>query len=167
MAFILSGDGRDEDVVGAFRRYQDYLQSSKDRFPPSACALATSGWYFDAADHRCPHDAWLEALELSESATGNRREKRSLSMKVRLLGAYHDGHIELRYPRVLGYTLDIKDGEHGHRDWRYDELRVSDQGTLIHEIEWCGLRDTGTWTIEASDVEFRWVPDGGDEPAQS
>jgi hypothetical protein len=55
MVFILSADGRDEDVVGAFRRYQDYLQSLKDGFPPSAYALATSDWYFNFNDHRCPH----------------------------------------------------------------------------------------------------------------
>jgi hypothetical protein len=165
MAFILSGDGRDEDVVGAFRRYREHIQSSRDRFPPSAYALATSDWYFNFSDHRCPHDAWLEELKVSETASGSRREKRGLSINVRLLGAYHDGHIELRYPRVFAYVLDIKDGKHGHRDWRYDELRLSDQGTLIHEIEWRSLHDTGTWTIEASDLEFRWIPDGGDEPA--
>jgi hypothetical protein len=36
MVFILSADGRDEDVVGAFRRYQDYLQSIRVGFrhPP-------------------------------------------------------------------------------------------------------------------------------------
>ena len=60
MAFILAADGRDDDVVNAFRRYQDYLQSLRDTFAPSAFALATSEWYFNFNDHRCPHDAWLE-----------------------------------------------------------------------------------------------------------
>jgi hypothetical protein len=59
---------------------------------------------------------------------------------------------------VFSYRLDAWDGELGHKDWRYDELRLSDQNTLIHEIEWCGMRDTGRWLIEASDLEFRWLP---------
>jgi hypothetical protein len=74
MVFILSADGRHEDVVGAFRHYRDYLESARDRFPPSAYALVSSDWYFDFTDHRCPHDAWLETLILSEPSTGDRRE---------------------------------------------------------------------------------------------
>ena len=54
MAFILAADGRYADVVGAFRRYQEYLQSLRDVFPPSAFTLATSDWYFNFNDHRCP-----------------------------------------------------------------------------------------------------------------
>jgi hypothetical protein len=77
---------------------------------------------------------------------------------VRLLGAYHDGHIELRYANVLRYELNVSDAERGHRDWRYDELRMSDRGHLIHEIEWRGASDVGIWVIEASDLEFRWLP---------
>ena len=41
---------------------------------------------------------------------------------------------------------------------RYDELRLSERGNLIHEIEWCGATDTASWIIDASDTEFRWVP---------
>lgn|SRR5215471_1351559 len=65
---------------------------------------------------------------------------------------------ELRYPRVFRYALNVIDGERGHRDWRYDELRLSDRGYLFHEIEWSGLYATGVWVIEALDLEFRWVP---------
>jgi hypothetical protein len=157
MAFILAADGRDDDVVGAFRRYHDYLQSLKHAFPPSAYALATSNWYFDFNDHRCPHDAWLETLDLRELPSGERGGERSLSLTVRFLGAYHDGLIELRYPRVFAYRLNIDHGAAGHRDWRYDELRVSEHGNLVHEIEWAGAGDVGVWIIEASDLEFRWI----------
>lgn len=89
---------------------------------------------------------------------GKRRQQRSLSVNVRLLGAYHDGYIELRYPHVSRCALNVTDGERGHRDWRYDELRLSDRGYLVHEIEWSGLYATGVWVIEALDLEFRWVP---------
>jgi hypothetical protein len=158
MTFILAADGRDDDVTGAFRRYREYLQSTKDVFPVSAFALATSEWYFDFRQHRCPHDAWLETLSFSESFLSEQDKSRSLSLNVRLLGAFHDGHIELHYPQVFRYTLDVRHGVRGHRDWRYDELRISDMGHLVHEIEWWGLEKTGVWLIEASDLEYSWVP---------
>lgn len=154
--FVLGSDGRDDDVVGAFRRYQHYLATVKDKFPRSAYALATSDWYFNFQDHRCPHDAWLESFNLLEASSGERSDVRTLSLKVRLLGAYHDGIIELRYPRIFAYRLNLEDGDSGHHDWRYDEFRLSDRATVIHEIEWCGLQHVGTWFIEASDVEFAW-----------
>lgn len=157
MAFILANDGRD---AAAFLRYRDYLASVKAAFPPSAYALATSDWYGDFKDHRCPHDAWLEELSLTEPASGPRNTGRTLSLRLRLLGAYHDGHIELVYPQVFRYSLDLKAGNTGHGDWRYDELRLSEDGHLIHEIEWWDFEPTPTarWIIEASDVEYRWIP---------
>jgi hypothetical protein len=130
----------------------------KAAFPPSAFALASSDWYHDSRDHRCPHDAWLESVAVRETASGERQEKRSLSITMRLLGAYQDGHIELVYPHVFAHRLDVWEGASGHRDWRYDELRLSEHSTLIHEIEWSGMRDTGRWLIEAADLEFRWLP---------
>jgi hypothetical protein len=155
---LLAADGRDDDTAGAFERYRAHLASSRDSFPHSAYALATSDWYFNFSDHRCPHDGWLESLSLTEPVSGARNEVRSVSMRVRLLGAYHNGHIELLYPRVFGYRLSVNDGECGHHDWRYDELRLSARGHVIHEIEWYRLNEIGSWLIEASDVEFRWIP---------
>jgi hypothetical protein len=162
MVFILSGDGRNEDVVAAYDRYRNYLQSTREKFPSSAYALATSDWYHNFNDHRCPHDAWLESVEIGEDASGVRHEERTAALKIRLLGAYHDGHIELRYPRVFSYALRGDAVGRGHRDWLYDELRLSEQDRLIHEIEWCGTDDTAHWFIEAADLEFRWIP----RPAQ-
>lgn len=158
MTFILASDGRDADVVGAFKRYGEYLGSLSETFPRHAYALATSDWYFNFDDHRCPHDAWLESLSLTESASNSQASDRGLSIRVRLLGAYQDGYVELLYPHVFAYRFDVIDGRHGHRDWRYDELRQSKDGHLIHEIEWCGATGTGSWLIEASDVEFQWLP---------
>jgi hypothetical protein len=158
MAFILSGDGRDEDVLDAFRRYVEYIEAHQADFPPSAYALATSEWFYNFSNHRCPHDAWLEAVTVSEPSSGKRHERRSCSVSIRLLGAFHDGHIELRYPQVFAYSLSACSAPRGHRDWRYDEFRLSDEGHLIHEIEWWGRERTATWTIVASDVEFGWLP---------
>ncbi len=155
--FILAKH-RDADAVAAFKRYQKYLVKEKERFPASAYSLATSDWYFGFSDHRAPHDAWLESVTLNEVASGKRNEVRHSTLTIRLLGAYHDGFIELTYPKVYSYNFASGDVTTGHRDWRYDELRLDKSGRLVHEIEWCGMRDTAHWLIVASDVEHRWSP---------
>jgi hypothetical protein len=157
MAFILS-EQRNRDVVTAFRLYRGYLEQHRPVFPAVAHALASSEWYYDPADHRCPHDAWLEDVRLVESGSGKRREGRATSIFIRLLGAYHDGHVEFHYPQVFRYDLQLNPATHGHRDWRYDEFRVTDDGHLLHEIEWWSHEGIGRWLIEASDVEFSWRP---------
>ena len=79
------------------------------------------------------------------------------SIKIRLREAYDDGVIELVYPQVFQFNLSYK-GKLGHQNWRYDEFRLADSGHVIHEIEWCGARETGNWLIEASDVIYTWLP---------
>ncbi len=158
MAFILASDGRDDDAEGAFRRYADYLQSAKADFPPSAFALATSGWYFGFGGHS-PHDAKLEALEFAECPAPDEYRGRITSLTVRLRAAYENGQIELFYPEVFAYKLAGKDVECGHSDWRYDELRLSEHGHVVHEIEWWGGGNLARWLIEASDLELRWIPE--------
>jgi hypothetical protein len=81
-----------------------------------------------------------------------------------LLGAYHDGHIEITYPKMFSYALQSfmpgKVASHG--DWRYDEFRLSERGHLLHEIEWAGAPGAQgksfSWLIEADDIDFRWTP---------
>ena len=52
----------------------------------------------------------------------------------------------------------IIDGELGHRDWRYDEFRLSDRGHLQHVIEWYNVGEVCQWTIESDDVVASWHP---------
>jgi hypothetical protein len=143
-----------------FAEYREYLESNRTRFPVGAFGLATSTWYYDPQDHRCPHDAWLEAATIEEPAKGERHEVRSTALRIRLLGAYHDGHIELLYSNVVRYELGLAVGRRGHGDWRYDEFRLTESGHLLHEIEWSGAVNTSRWIIEAEDVAFSWQADG-------
>lgn len=155
--FIL-GPERDKDVVAAFESYAHYLKAERRRFPQNAYELATSDWYFDFRDHRCPHDAWIETVAITESAQGEREVERSSAITMTLLGAYHDLGMKFSYPRIYAYRFDTGDCLRGHGDFRYDEFRVSQRGNLLHEIEWATHQGTGTWLIEASDVEFTWWP---------
>ena len=164
MAFYLSKE-RAEDVVSAYRRYQKYLFQHRENFPPNAFSLATVEWYHDPNDHRCPHDSWVESFFLSSSVAESK--KRPPTLHIRLLGAYHDGHIELTYPQVYGYTLEGSSTD-GQADWLYDEFRLSSQNRLIHEIEWAetGSSRVSRWIIEADDIKFRWLPISAGEPVK-
>jgi hypothetical protein len=71
-----------------------------------------------------------------------------LTFSIELLGAYHDLRLRLSYPRVFGYQLLGDAVAQGHSDWRYDEFRVSNNGHLLHEIEWWGHEATSRWLIE-------------------
>jgi hypothetical protein len=155
--FIL-GPQRDIDAEASFQKYEAYLKNERVRFPPSAYALATSDWYFGFSDHRAPHDAWLEALTISEPSAGERNEQRETSITIRLLSAYHDGHIELHYPRVFEHSLVSAQLRQGQGDWRYDEFRLNQRGHLVHEIEWAAFGATNNWVIAASDVHHKWLP---------
>ena len=162
MVYILT-DQRDDEETGssAFVRYRVYLASVQNRLPRGAYSLASSDWYFNSKDHRSPHDAWLEEVCIQESELG-RHQARTVEIHIRLLGAYQDGWIHLRYRDVSRYRLDLAPHSsapaHGHRDWRYDEYRLAANGRVEHEIEWWGVRSTASWLIEAADIEYAWEP---------
>jgi hypothetical protein len=159
MTYILSAQRSPDDLQEAKRLwnlYRRYLLENEAKFPPGAFALACSDWYFGCEDHRAPHDAWLESATFFEPASGERNEVRHLSLKLRLLGAYHDKWLEYYYPRVFAYEISNGRSDAGHGDWLCDEFRLSAEGHLLHEIEWAGKAGSegSRWLIEASDVEF-------------
>jgi hypothetical protein len=101
----------------------------------------------------------LESATFLEPSEGERHENRTLSLRLRLLGAYHDHWLEFFYPQVFSYTLSNAAAVGGHGDWRYDEFRLSKAGMLLHEIEWAGPPGIeARWVIEANDVIFTSVP---------
>jgi hypothetical protein len=157
--FILADQrtGTPEELAANVRQYREYLRRNRQRFPPMAHRLASSAWYLDPTDHRCPHDGWLEHLVITEPSSGERNQHRSVAIRIRLLDAYHRGHIELHYPVVFRYQLTSGGTGAGHGDWLYDELRISEQNHLLHEIEWWHAGQLERWLIEASDVIYSWT----------
>jgi len=145
-----------------FKAYEKYLRSVEGRMADGAFAFAIAPWHYDASDPRCPHDAWVEAVTIAEPATGDRHDHRHTDIFVRLLGAYHDGRIELTYRDVRSYSL-AGQTENGHGDWLRDEVRLSEKGLVLHEVSFAsGSR----WLIECADIQFEWIPlDSGDEPS--
>ena len=150
--------GRPTDIselLEQSRAYTEYLQSVKERLPLSAFEFATAAWHYDYSDHRCPHDSWVESLTIDEPARGGRFEDRSLRISTRLLGAFHDGHLLLDYADVLMYSLESPKTRSGHGDWLFDEIRLSENGFVLHEVL---FSNDSLWLIEAKDISCQWRP---------
>jgi hypothetical protein len=143
------------EVLERSRAYLEYLQSVKERLPGSAFEFATAAWHYDYSDHRCPHDSWVEALTVDEPAKGRRLEDRSLSITVSLLGAFHDGHLLLDYADVQMYSLENPKTRSGHGNWLVDEICLSENGFVLHEVL---FSNDSLWLIEAKDISCQWRP---------
>ena len=161
MSFLLealSQNSNPEAVKTAFADYRVYLESVREKLPAFAYEFAAAPWHYDYRDHRCPHDAWVESLLVQEPSSGTRHEIRETEAAIKLLGAYHDGYLELIYPGVRSYSLFgefSRKPNIGHGDWLTDEIRLSDNNFVLHEI----LFSTGSrWLIESRDIEVRWTP---------
>jgi len=153
---VLNRDKTSEEIEQAFRDYHAYLKSMRSFLPPSAHEFASASWHYDYTDHRCPHDSWVETLLIREPSSGDRHEAREIEIAIRLLGAFHDGYLELSYPGVRSYSTSGFAGTSkiGHGEWLVDEVRLSDNNLVLHEI----LFSNGSrWIIESRDIQFRWV----------
>lgn len=138
-----------------YAEYQKYLESIQDKFPPSAREFALAKWRIDTAFHQCPHDSWVEYIKIYEDASGERNQHRVSQIEVKLLGAYHDGFLELKYKNVVRYSLTKTDDWKSYGDWLYDEVRLSENELVLHEIE---FHSQTIWLIECEDIEFIWTP---------
>lgn len=165
MTFILTNDFSEESrndpelINSRFAAYRNYLQSIEGKLPAPAYEFAVSEWHYNPEAHRCPHDAWVESLIVSEPCSGNRQQHRGIQICLRLLAAYHNGHIQLTYKDVRSYSLNTPADFQapplgvGHEDWLTDEIRLSERGLVIHEIEFSrGSR----WLIECGDIVYEW-----------
>jgi hypothetical protein len=137
--------------------YLRYLDEERDRFPANAWSFALASWHYDMQHSQCPHDSWLESLDIQEGGAG--KERRRIQIAARFLGAYHDGSFELVYADVQSYSGLMKEvaglGAGGHGDWLVDEVLAQDDGSVSHEIVFSsGAR----WQITARDIVYRWLP---------
>lgn len=160
MAFILDtvnlkGIPDFDYIRRQYDQYYQYLESIKTALPPSAYDFAVASWHYDFRDHRSPHDAWLEQLRITEVPMSPLSEMRSIELTVQLLGAYHDGYIELLYTGVRSYSLIHTGGSRKHGDWLIDEIRLSDQNLVLHEVV---FHHGARWAIECEDLHYSWKP---------
>jgi hypothetical protein len=61
--------------------YREYLHSIAHYLPQPTRDFVLSDWYYSDTD-KCPHDAWLESLEIFERFSGERKERRDIHIRV-------------------------------------------------------------------------------------
>jgi hypothetical protein len=94
-------------VEEKFNAYLSYLVDNKNSFPQNAYEFAVAEWHYNPQDHRCPHDSWVESLQIIEKEITEADNERGLEIQICLLGAYHDGNIKIIYKGIKGYTLNL------------------------------------------------------------
>jgi hypothetical protein len=140
-----------------FDSYRAHLEKIRGRLPQHVFTFASSPCYFDFESHSSLHDAWLETLTISESASGTHNEVRKLEVHLSLLGPYHDRRIHLHYKGVSQYSFiapprhDLPRYKHtAHGNLFTHEITLGHEGLIVHELLF--ERDA-TLLIECSDIK--------------
>lgn len=158
MTYILAKDRSNDSLEewdNAWSAYCRYLASVRQYLPRNAYEFATAPWHYNFEDHMSPHDSWHQSTILTETPVQGAKYSK-LDISVRLLGAFHDGHIELRFENVRSCDLRAAFRQEGSRsDWLYDEVRLSESGHVLHEIEWS---NKDIWLIECDELQYSWIP---------
>jgi hypothetical protein len=148
-----------DDRVINFGRYREYLLKIRDRIPDRVFRFASNEDHFNLASRSSLHDAWLEELTICESGVERLDNARSVSIHARLLGAFHDRRIHLKYLGVLKYSIAgvlanpvLGERRPWHGDLITHEVRAIADGQIVHEIL---FRAGGGLSIECEDLEHR------------
>lgn len=89
---------RNLDGLEKWEAIDRYNAAIADRLPAGAKALAFAKWHYNASDMRCPHDSWIQSIELkTANSFGELR-----GVLLRVLGAYHDRWMAFDYSDVTG-----------------------------------------------------------------
>ncbi|HEX8219068.1 MAG TPA: hypothetical protein VF914_07625 [Chloroflexia bacterium] len=121
-----------------------------------------SRWYYRGRSGRTSR---LGRSRLHKGYLPKREQVPHLDIFVRLLGAYRDGYMELTYKKVCSFDVSSPRYRRGYYpigpgDWHYDEVRLSDQGLVEHEIQFGAAVHSKAvyWKIECEDIFFEWKP---------
>lgn len=97
----INEDGDIKRLRARSEAYRSYLRSVAEYLPEATKSFVLNDWYYGYTDFdRCPHDAWVESLEIVEHASGERHQIREIHIKLRLLASSHRGHIYFTYENV-------------------------------------------------------------------
>ena len=149
----------DEIHQQRWKDYHQHLESKRNKMTDTLQEFAFAGWHYDFTDHKCPHDGWLENLNMVEKVVNDKdgNEARLIDISIKLLGAYHDLYIYLEYYRVKTYCFDqprrdsvFPHNRSTHSDWLLDELVIEGKKNYIHKIIWSS---GATWYIHFEDIK--------------
>lgn len=117
----------------------DSYEQMNTEIVDNALDLVRNKWYSDRTDARCPHDSWVDKIEIAEVFSGGLDQVRSITIKICLLNAFHNGSIIFIYENVLSYSLTTlrlsQRGNRAHGDWMEDRVDViMEPRSLLHQI---------------------------------
>lgn len=147
-----------QDAEGIYQlaNYIAYLETVRNTLPHGARGFVFTEERYNFSHPQCLHDSWVTKLALTES------ESKVTQIELILLGSYHDGHHKIIYEDVRCYelsTINTKRGSLtiGHGDWIVDEVLLTEEGLIAHEIE---FSDSARWRIVAKDMTYSWIKKG-------
>ena len=142
-----------EESKRRFSEYKEYLETIKGKLSFFPINFIFEEWYTDIASHKCIHDSWLDKVLISED------DENKVTITLKLLGAYHDGFITLKYSDVQYYKLNRNESstiKSSHGDLRYEEFRLDEDGNQIHEFDWYTLDENAAFLIACRHIEYIW-----------
>jgi hypothetical protein len=160
-----NADSTFQDIEKCFESYKEYLLSVKDKFPEKAFNFAVADWHYDRSNHKCPQTSLIESLEILEREVSESSEA-TIDIIIKLFAPYKDGKIKLIYSGVRYYHLEkahligvpakvFNEPTTHHGDWIMDEIYLSDEDFVVHEIEFAFET---RWIIYCKNIEYKWLP---------
>lgn len=121
-----------------FGRYLEALRAYRDRLPSHVAEFAGDEERFTLSHPKSLHDAWLECVCVRESRSTEETAS-AVGVELVLLGQRHDRRIRISYEGVTRYRLqgwpdDGSSVEAFHGDIFTHEVRVTEEGRIVHEI---------------------------------
>ena len=140
-------------------KYLEYIAETEQSLPPGARNFVFLPYHYAMTDPKCPHDSWVETVNILEMGSRTDRGRRRISILSRFLGAYHDGYFDIEYKNVDSYRMSLKTSYRkitpiGHGDWIVDEILLDRAGHVSHEI----IFENGSWKIICEDLNYSWHP---------
>ena len=161
MTFKLSAQLDREDINPneAFRKYKEYVEENRDKFPSSVLSLMEDDRWYGGSNTIAPYYSHPKSIHLTCIGKGN--AKLDLVLEK---GDYLEKPIEIYISYIGVYKTDIPTFDwviENSWPWRYDQFLVFDgseeyetsEKLFLHQIEWVGGK---ILSVIARDVKVEW-----------
>lgn len=123
----------------SFKDYIQYMEENRIKFPSHVFEFATDVNRHNLDSPHSLHDAWMTSIKIKENRNPKRPFEPKPTIELELLGQKHDRAILLSYSGIESYTIKglrnpFNWGDTYHGDISCHEVRVNDEGLLVHEI---------------------------------
>ena len=135
--------------------YLEYLKKIETDLPRETYEFAAAPWHYDFRDPKCPHDSWIDSINIKETDMDGTRVA---TLHILSIGAYTNGRFLIEYQDLKRYTLNfdcnnIIANSSPHGDWLIDEISLSEEKEVVHEIQF----QFGSILIVCARVKYEWT----------